>query len=416
MSRRLGPLAERNFRLFFAARTISLLGTAISPVAVAFAVLDDLGGSPTSLGLVLTAFAVPQVLFVVLGGVVGDRLRRNRVLIATDAALFASQATSAGLLLTGSAELWHLVILQAVNGTAIAFFLPTAQAVVPDVVDRALLQPANALVRLAQSTTRVFGAVTGGLLVAAAGAGWALAFDACTYVVSAFLIAAIRIPGTVELAARSLTTQLREGWDEFRSRTWLWSMVAAAAVGNLLFGSLFVLGPAVADDHLGGAPAWGLILSAQGAGFVAGGVLMLRWRPGRPLVAATLWIAAGGALFAALAADLPLPLIAAAAFLQGFGADVFGVTWATALQEHVPRERLSRVSAYDALGSYVFVPVGLAIAGPTAAVIGLSTTLWVVSALWVAQALAPLLARSVRELRPSPSPASADARIAPTAS
>ena len=213
--------------------------------------------------------------------------------------------------------------------------------------------------------TRIVGAAAAGVVVAAVGSGWALAFDATTFLVSAAFLVRLRLPRALHAQAQNLVRELREGWDEFRSRTWLWAIVLAASLGNLASGAvLTVLGPVIADRDLGGAAAWGAIVSALAVGFFLGGLLSLRIRPGRPLVAAVLGMLLCGPLFVLLAVAAPLPLIMAAAVVAGVGIEVFGVLWDTALQQHVPRERLSRVAAWDQLGSFVAIPIGLTIVGP----------------------------------------------------
>ena len=260
---RLGPLAERNFRLLFLARTASEIGSAIAPVALAFAVLDELDGSATDLGLVLAAASVPQIVFLLIAGVWADRLPRNLVLVGSDLTMFAAQATLATLLITDRAELWHLLVTQAFRGTAQAFFYPASTGLVPQTISAPLLQQANALLRLSHSSTGVLGAAGGGALVAAFGAPYAIALDALTFLVSAAMLVRIRLPRRATVAVRNFARELREGWDEFWSRTWLWVIVLAALVDNAVFSGTFsVLGPVIAKEELGGAAAWGAILGA----------------------------------------------------------------------------------------------------------------------------------------------------------
>jgi predicted MFS family arabinose efflux permease len=394
-----GPLRLRDFRLLFAGELISLLGTAVAPIALAFAVLD-LTGSATDLGYVLAAGWAPQVVFILVGGVLGDRLPRTLVMVGANLLSAAAQGIAAGLLLAGVAQVWQLALLQAVRGTATALFFPAAQAVVPEIVETELLQPANALIRLAQNSSTVLGAGVGGILVAAAGPGWAIAFDAATYLASALILVWIRVTHVVREAGQTIVRDLIEGWNEFRSREWLWVIVVCASVGNLVATASFgVLGPLVAKLYLGGATAYGAILASQGAGFIAGGVLSLRWRPQRPLLVSVLFLLPTAAEIACYAAVRETAVIAAVGFVAGLGLEVFGVNWITALQQHVPRQVLSRVSSYDALGSFVFIPLGLVIAGPLAAQLGVTETLWLFLAIGVASIGGALLSRDVRTLR-----------------
>ena len=405
----LGPFRLRDFRLLFAGELISLLGTAVAPIALAFAVLE-LTGSATDLGYVLAAGWAPQVVFILVGGVLGDRLPRTLVMVGANLLCAAAQGVAAGLLLAGVAQVWQLALLQAVRGTATALFFPAAQAVVPEIVETELLQPANALIRLAQNGSTVLGAGVGGILVAAAGPGWAVAFDAATYLASALILVWVRVSRVVREAGQTIVRDLVEGWNEFRSREWLWVIVVCASVGNLVATASFgVLGPLIAKLYLGGATAYGAILASQGVGFIAGGVLSLRWRPQRPLLVSILCLLPTAAEIACYAAVRETAVIAAVAFVAGLGIEVFGVNWITALQQHIPRQVLSRVSSYDALGSFVFIPLGLVIAGPLAAHLGATKTLWLFLAIGLLSVGGALLSRDVRTLRRVDEPAYTEA-------
>jgi predicted MFS family arabinose efflux permease len=397
---RFGALAERDFRLLFLGRTASLLGSAFAPVALAFAVLDDLDGSASALGLVLAAIWVPQVIFILVGGIWADRLPRNLVMVLTDLVMFAVQGVVAALLLTGSAEIWHLVVLQFVRGTATAFFFPASSGLVPHVVSPERLQQANALLRLSQSSVGIVGAALSGLVVAAVGSGPALAFDAVTFLVSAALLVRIRLPSSVKVASRSFFGELREGWDEFRSRSWLWSIVVQFMVINAFGqGTFLVLGPVVAQRELGGASAWGAIVAATAAGEVLGGLLVLRTRPSRILLVASFGILLFAPLCFLLAIPASLVVVVAAAIVAGIGIQIFGVLWDTAMQQQIPHDRLSRVYSYDALGSYVCIPIGLSVAGPIADLVGVGTALSLAGVVVIVATALVLLVDEVRTLR-----------------
>ena len=395
----LAPFRLREFRLLFAGELISLLGTAVAPVALAFAVLD-LTGSATDLGYVLAAGWLPQIVFILIGGVLGDRLPRNLVMVGANLLAAAAQGTTAGLLLAGIAHPWQLAALQAVRGTATALFFPAAQAVVPEIVENELLQPANAMLRLAQSGSTVLGAGLGGVAVAAAGPGWAIAFDAASYLLSGLVLLRMRIPRIIVERGETIVRELIEGWNEFRSREWLWVIVVSASVGNLVATASFnVLGPLIAKRYLGGAPAYGAIVASQSAGFIAGGLVSIRWRPTRPLLISTLALLPAAGEIACYASVRVTAVIATVGFLAGVGLEVFGVNWITALQQHVPSRVLSRVNSYDALGSFVFIPLGLVIAGPLAARFGVTETLWFFFALGLVSISGALLSCDVRSLR-----------------
>ena len=396
---RLGPLAERQFRLLFAGRTVSLFGNAIAGIALAFAVLD-LTGSKSDLGFVLAARAVPQVLFLLVGGIWADRLQRNHVMVASNLLSGTSQAMLAALLLTGSAQLWMLIALAAANGVSSAFFFPASTGIVPQTVPASMLQSANALLRLGLNASYIVGAAIGGVLVAATSPGAAMAVDAATFLLGALLIGLMSLPAGLHMEGSHFLAELAEGWREFASRTWLWAIVLQFSVVNAAsVGAMQVLGPTIAKQSLGGAAGWGLILTCQSAGLVLGGLLQLRLRPRRLLLVATFGVLLATPVLVALAVPLTLAAVAACAVLAGIGIETFGINWDTAMQQEVPGEKLSRVSSYDALGSWVLIPLGLALAGPVSDVLGTSTTLYAVAVLNVGAALAVLGVGDVRTLR-----------------
>jgi len=395
---RLGPLHEREFRLLFVGRTVSSLGSAIAPIALAFAVLD-LTGSKADLGYVLAARSVPTVLFILFGGIWADRLPRHRVMVASNVLSGVTQAAVAVLLLAGQARSWELMVLSAANGASSAFFFPASQGVVPQTLPRSLLQQGNALLRLGLNMCIVVGAALGGVLVAATGPGVTIALDAGSFLIAAVVIAEMRLPSGLRVEGSNMLAELRVGWDEFWSRPWLWAIVLQFGITNAAeTGAINVLGPSIAKAKLGGAAAWGLILTCQAVGLIVAGLLILRLRPRRLLLVATLGRLINTVLVVALAITLPLALIAAAALISGAGRETFGVNWDTAVQQEIPGDKLSRVSSYDAFGSFVLIPIGLAVVGPIAAAIGTRATLYGLAALITAATLAVLVSRDVRTI------------------
>jgi MFS family permease len=401
---RLGVLRERNFRLFFSGYAASLFGSSMVPVALSFAVLNE-GHGADAIGYVLAAETIPLVALLLAGGVIADRFSRRLTMLGADLVRFASEGTLAALLLTSRPPLWAFMALAAVLGAGEAFFNPAMTGLLPDMVSRERLQQANALRGIANSTGSVLGPSLAGVIVALGGAGWAIAIDAATYAVSAACLWRLVIPPRTAPDASSLLAQLALGWQEFRSRTWLWLVVAQFATFNALsFAPFMVLGAVVAHDQLGGAGAWGAILGALGIGSVLGGIAAIRLHPRRPLVVAEI----GTAFFAAPVALLAFPaataLIAVAAGVAGVGLSVFGTLWETALQRHVPPAVLSRVSSYDWFGSVAFVPLGLIIAGPVAGLIGVRTVLFIAAAWAAVSCLVVLLSRDIRQLGTEESP------------
>jgi MFS family permease len=345
---------------------------------------------------------VPMAIMLLVGGVWADRISRRLVMLVTDFIRTGVQVTTAALLLSGVAEVWHLIALQVLMGGSEAFFRPAYMGLVPQTVSAARLQQANALTGLVSSASITVGSIAGGLLVAGIGAGWAIGVDALSYLLSAWFLLRLRpvpaVPGAA--AGDDFIADLKAGWTEFRSHDWLWVMVAGASVFLFLVEApLTVLGPVVALDAYDGARTWGFAAAALGAGQVIGGALALRWRPARPL----LIVAAGMSLTA-----LPVALLAlhAPALLLFLGTAVLGVEWGlydpfwmTAMQQHVPQEMLSRVVSYDYLGSLCMYPLGLAVAGPLADWLGVATVLWISAAAAVVLSILQVSARGVRGLR-----------------
>lgn len=393
-------LRDRPFRLLFASRTVSMLGNAIAPVALAFAVLSLPGATATTLGLVLLGRTAAQVVCLIVAGVVADRMPRYLVMMAAELLAGATQVVVAVLFVTHSAHVGTVVGLEVLNGAAVAFFLPASTGVVPEIVPLGQLQPANALLRMSINFSMIVGAAIAGVLVATVGPGWALMADACSFFLSAALLAGIRIASTARAERSTMIDDLRHGWRELSSRQWVWMIVVAASVINACFtGASNVLGPLVAKQHLGGAPAWALITGADSAGLLLGAFVAFRVRPTYPLRVATLACVAFSFPLFLLAGPAPLWFIAAGSFCLGISSDLFGVLWDTGLQALVPRDALSRVSAYDALGSFAVAPIGLAVAGPVADAIGIRETLIGGGALIVLSCLAALLSSQIRTLQ-----------------
>ena len=413
MSRLRGPLASRNYRLLVACDVTAMLGSSMASVAIPFAVLS-IGGSAADVGYVLAAGLVPTAAFLLLGGVLADRFPRHQVMMAANVAQALAQAGFAVLVLTGHARLWEMMALNAARSCAFGFYMPAAQGLLPQTVTADLLASANAGRRLGLNGAQIGGAALGGIVVGLAGPGWGLAADAASYVIAGTMRAWMRFPPLPPLAGTSVLRELREGWRAFTSRRWLWTIVVQFSLVNAIFaGALGVLGPVIARDHLGGARSWGLILAAEAAGAVLGATIMVRYRPARLLLAASLAVPVLALPMLALAVPLSVPVIAAAALVAGVAVEVFEVNWVTAMQQQIPVALLSRVSAYDMLGSIGLSPVGTILAGPLAIAIGVTAVLAGGGGIIVASTLAILCVPEVRRLRrnapaatpePAPSP------------
>lgn len=394
----IGPLRGRDFRLLFLARSLSSFGSALSPVALAFAIIATTG-SASDLGIVLATMMLSRVLFVLAGGVWSDRLPRHHVMVATNLAQGAAQTVLGVAVLRGEAPIWLFIVVAAINGSGSAFFGPASQGIIPELTPAPRLQQANALLRLSLNSTQIGGAAAGGLLVASAGPGWALIADAATFFASGALLVRIALARRARLDTPNFVYELREGWTAFRSKTWLWVTVGAFALINAaLTGPFLVLGPLVASRELGGAAGWGLILSGYAAGLVCGGFIALRIRPPYPLRTGMLWILLRVAPVALLAGHAPLLLVVAGAVAAGVGVEIFSVLWDTTLQQHLSTDVLSRVSAYDSLGSLVFMPLSYAVAGPLAEATNASATLWGSAAVAIVIVVIALMTNDVRKV------------------
>ncbi len=402
----LSPLTDRRFAWFFGGVTTSIVGSSIAPIALTFAVLDLTGNSAAALGQVLAARSIPLVLFVLVGGVVADRLSRSFVLRYSNLASALTQAAVAALLLTGTAEVWMLILLEAVNGAVAAFTFPAIQGIIPQIVPRTHFQQANAMLSFSRRGLRILGPSVGALMVVTVGSGWAVAIDATTWFIASACMARIRVPTTRSTEQRtSGLRDLRDGWSAFTARTWVWVVVAAFAVLNAIqAGAFSTLGPMIAKSSPIGVAGWGYAESALAVGMVATTVLMLRWRPRFPLRAGMLGVGAFALPTLILGLQPQMMPLVALAFLAGCGIQVFDITWLTALQQHIPGHLLSRVSSYDMVGSLVAVPVGQLVFGPLAAVWPARDIVLVAGVTYVGVVLLTLASRSVRDLTETGSP------------
>jgi predicted MFS family arabinose efflux permease len=427
LTRRFPVLSNRNFRLLLADRLLAPLAFSFSLVGVSFAVLGATtsaahpSGSTSDLSYVLAAQIAPSLVFLLIGGVIADRIAPQLVIVAANVMIAAGEGTFGILVLTGRPNLPTMIGLELLTGTGMALFYPASTALLPRLVPKEQLQEANAISRLAMNAAMMAGAALAGECVALFGAGLALAVCGIGTFCAVPLMFAIRIAprptaadgeGTDSAQAPSVLRELREGWSEFWSHTWLWTTVFQFTVVLAAWcGGFQVLGPEVAKAHLGGAEAWGLIAAAEAIGLIVGGMVSLRWSPRRPI----LFVVVSGAAIAvsplALAMLLPLPAICVAAFGLGVAVEMMSVIWAVTMATKIPSDMLARVSAYDALGSSMGMPAGALVAGPIAALIGVSATEYGAAAvIGVASALA-LIPRDVwrmRSVQPEAAPAVAD--------
>jgi MFS family permease len=392
----------RDFRALWVAATCSAIGDRIVLVVLAIFV-QQLTHSAGAVGAVIAANRLPFVALLLLGGVVGDRLSPARVLLASDLARCVLHGTLAALILTDQIELWQILVIEALFGSAEAFGRPSTQALLPETVPPRSIQSGAALVELTTNGANLLGPVIATVLLLGAGAGWAFGIDAGTFMLSALCVAQIKVRKVPLAIPRGLGGDLRAGWREVRRRRWLLGTIAASTV-LLLAGTapFLALGPLAARLGYGSTAVYGLLWIAIGAGLIGGGLLALRLRPRQPLLAAFGALCPWPVLLAGFATGLALPLLLLVAVATGVGFTLFDVWWRTTLAEQIPAQALARVSSWDHLGSLALMPVGLLLAGPLAQMIGAQAVLLAgggIILLVIAGGLASPFIRTVRQPR-----------------
>jgi MFS family permease len=397
IAQQLRVLRHRDFRYLWLAQSSSVIGDCIVIVALALFVIE-LTGSATDLGLVLAASSLPLVAFLLIGGVWADRLPRHRVMVVTDLVRFSLHALLAVLIFSSAVRIWQLIAIEALFGTAEAFFRPAANGLLPQTVPEAEIQQAQGLSSLSNNIGEFAGPALATALVLGLGAGWAFALDAATFLLSAALLSRVRprrreivpsllaepAPSPAPLAEPSpglppegapapagVWADIRDGFREVRSRDWVWATLAAFCVA--LFTGLapwFVLGPLVAREQYGEIGVYGIVSAVLGIGTIAGSLLGIGWRPRFPIRAAMLAIILWPAAAVLYAIGATLWLVVPAMLIGGGGIALFDVWWTTALAERIPADKLSRVSSYDWMVSLALLPLGYVLAGPLASALG----------------------------------------------
>ncbi|HEY1509393.1 MAG TPA: MFS transporter [Solirubrobacteraceae bacterium] len=405
MNSYLRVLRHRDFRLLFLGQSASAVGDRVVVVAIALFITQTTG-SVTDLSIVLAAQSLPLVGLLLFGGVWADRLPRHRIIIATDVVRAGLHAGLAVLIFSGAVRIWQLVLIEAAFGAAQAFFQPAYSGLIPQTVPEGLIQEARALTESVEDLAYLLGPALATALVLGIGAWEAFAFDACTFVVSALLLARVNPRSRGEQSESGpLLAQLRGGWHEVRSRIWVWATIAGFA-GAVLFvyAPWYALAPVIARDAYGGAGVFGLVESIAGGGAVIGAICALRWRPRRPLRAGLLMVLAWPVMDASFALHAPIEWVAVCAAATGFGFALMVIWWETALARHIPARALSRVSSYDWMGSLALLPLGYALAGPLANAFGARHVLLVGSLIGLVMLVITLLPRETRELGNPPDP------------
>lgn len=380
-------------------RFISNVGNGVSPIALAYGVLSLPGSTGKDLSIVMAARFVPLLAFMLFGGVLADRFRRNRLVGGSDMLGSFLAATSAISLIVGFSSVWLLVLMGGLFGILNAIWWPAMSGVLPEILPKEKLQEGNAVIGLMTNIGYIIGTLSGGILVATFGAGWGLLVDAMSFFIAGVIVWNLPLIGKIKEKSPGILHDLIVGWKEFISRSWVITMVFAFAIINMAFESMLsVLGPLNFSDLKTGPKEWSYNLAGLSIGMLLGGIWILKVKIRKPLLLSMILIAFSVLWDFSLALELPLFFSVLAAILSGVSVEVFVVTWATSLQSHIPEESYSRVNSYDALGSYGIAPLGIVIAGPLAMHFGVHTLLWITGIITLIAALSSLLVRSVREL------------------
>ncbi len=370
----LGPLVHHDFRFLLAGRVSALFGGAIAPIALAFAILD-LTHSATSLGLVLAARSIPLVLFVVIGGVIADRFPRSRILMTSNVVSGCTQALTALLILSHHANIPLIASLEFIGGMSAAFLFPALAGLTPRTVPDEILQQANGLLRLGSNSAAVGGSAIAGMLIAFTSPALGMATSAFTYFTSSLFFRGISVPTDRIQTNTQFLKELKTGWNEFVSHTWVVIIVVQAAISNAaISGGLNTLGPVVAQSSFG-RTGWGWILASSTLGMLSGAFVGMRLHPAKPLFFGVLCLLGEIPVLGVLAWLPKLWLLLPLVFIAGVGIECFTIFWDLSLQRNIAPDALSRVASYDALGSFAIIPIGQLMAGPLVALFGLSRTI-----------------------------------------
>ncbi|WP_424892265.1 MFS transporter [Streptomyces sp. XH2] len=399
------PWRDRDYRVFLTARVLSASGSAIAPLALSFAALD-VGGTAAALGGVLAAGCLPQLLVALIGGVATDRYPRARILPAGNLALAALQTVATVLLLSGHAGVPALAGLSAASGTVTAFLDPATKKTLPSLVAPDRLQQANALAQTAFNGIKILVPVIGGPLIALTGPGYAVAFDAATFLAAAVLLARLPDPSTPATAGPATAwAEFRDGWRAFRAHGWLmlWSLQGCITVPLWLVGYV-LLGPAYAKARLGRAAGYGLMAAGWTAGLVLGALACMVWSPRRLCPVAAAVSAAMALPMAAMATTAPLPVLLAVIVIAGAALNISAVSFNTLLPRVIAEHRLGRVLSLNTAVQLVFLPPAYLLAGQAATRYGLTTTFTVIATVLLLCAALPPCRADFRALTLAPVP------------
>jgi MFS family permease len=381
-------------------RFISNVGNGVSPIALAYGVLNLPHATGRDLSIVMAARFVPLLAFMLFGGVIADRFQRNRLVGGSDMLGSFLAATSAISLIAGFSSTWLLALMGALFGILNAIWWPAMSGVLPEILPKEKLQEGNAVIGLMTNIGYIIGTLAGGILVSTVGAGWGLLVDATSFFIAGVIVWNLPLIGKIKEKSPGIFHDLVVGWREFISRSWVITMVISFSLINMAFESMLsVLGPLNFSDPISGPRQWSYNLAGLSVGMLLGGIWALKIKIGRPLFLAMVLVAISAIWDFALAFNFSLPLSVLASVFSGISVEIFLVTWNTSLQSHIPEESYSRVSSYDTLGSYGIAPLGIVLAGPLAMHFGVDHILFATGAITLFASITSLLVPSVRNLR-----------------
>jgi MFS family permease len=375
------------------------VGNGLSPIALAYGVLSLPGADGSDLSIVMGARYLPLILFMLFGGVFADRFQRNRIVGGSDIIGSALVAVSAISLIAGFSSILLLAIMGALFGFLNALWWPAMSGVLPEILPKEKLQEGNAIIGLMSNIGVVFGTLLGGVIVTLTSPGWALLIDGATFFIAGLIVWNLKLDAKSRIESPGILDDLRVGWREFISRSWLVTMVIAFAFINMAFDSMItILGPLNFSDPETGPRNWSYNLAGLTIGMMIGGIIVLKFKFKHPLFVSMILVAISGVWDFALAFDLSLAISIAAGIFSGIAVEIFLVTWSTSMQTHIPEESFSRVNAYDSLGSYGFAPLGIIIAGPLAEAFSVNSILLATGTITLLASGVALSVKSVRTL------------------
>jgi MFS family permease len=391
--------SHEGFSMLVTARLISNVGNGLSPIALAYGVLSLPGADGSDLSIVMGARYLPLIIFMLFGGVFADRFQRNRIVGGSDIIGSVLVAVSAISLIAGFSSILLLAVMGALFGVLNALWWPAMSGVLPEILPKEKLQEGNAIIGLMSNIGVVFGTLLGGVIVTLTSPGWALLIDGATFFIAGLIVWNLKLDAKSRVESPGIISDLRVGWREFISRSWLVTMVIAFAFINMAFDSMItILGPLNLSDPETGPRNWSYNLAGLTIGMMIGGIIVLKFKFKHPLFVSMILVAISGIWDFALAFDLSLAISIAAGIFSGIAVEIFLVTWSTSMQTHIPEESFSRVNAYDSLGSYGFAPLGIIIAGPLAEAFSVNSILFATGSITLLASAVALSVKSVRTL------------------